>query len=418
MLRTLSRSEIAESRTRRVSVLMLIVLSVLLLAACENGWIRAKGERGALTYYQNKYGVEVDMVSVKTWGDTTAILPTKINQMVFRMSDGSTVLWDREAEQYADTHQAEEILTGLREQLVRPSTEEVLGKDILLSEYTVTSSVFQDYTKAQGDAVFGTYYDGDIRAFAKAERPLLMEYNVVMREAVSEEQGKGFRAQAERLRRKLHPFFSGDEGRIYVLSRNYTGKLIPYRQIRQPEGNRMVRGIGRLDLAEAVHWIENIYIEVMRGVWMTSDEEDFVLKPGDLVMEQIGTGAGLQTLLDERYEALPEVAEENKDGGYHVPDKQHCSKTVVKDEKAPIYRISWSDRARAAQDQYGRLDVCVYLEPEMAEAGRDFWYFSESDKEEFEMHRVLPGATEPFAWSGGNLTEGALYYFGEVEHGE
>ena len=52
MLRTLSRSEIAESRTRRVSVLMLIVLSVLLLAACENGWIRAKGERGALTYYQ------------------------------------------------------------------------------------------------------------------------------------------------------------------------------------------------------------------------------------------------------------------------------------------------------------------------------------------------------------------------------
>lgn len=180
----------------------------------------------------------------------------------------------------------------------------------------------------------------------------------------------------------------------------------------------MVRGIGRLDLAEAVHWIENIYIEVMRGVWMTSDEEDFVLKPGDLVMEQIGTGAGLQTLLDERYEALPEVAEENKDGGYHVPDKQHCSKTVVKDEKAPIYRISWSDRARAAQDQYGRLDVCVYLEPEMAEAGRDFWYFSESDKEEFEMHRVLPGATEPFAWSGGNLTEGALYYFGEVEHGE
>ena len=106
MLRTLSRSEIAESRTRRVSVLMLIVLSVLLLAACENGWIRAKGERGALTYYQNKYGVEVDVVSVKTWGDTTAILPTKINQMVFRMSDGSTVLWDREAEQYADTHQA------------------------------------------------------------------------------------------------------------------------------------------------------------------------------------------------------------------------------------------------------------------------------------------------------------------------
>ena len=112
MLRTLSRSEIAESRTRRVSVLMLIVLSVLLLAACENGWIRAKGERGALTYYQNKYGVEVDVVSVKTWGDTTSILPTKINQMVFRMSDGSTVLWDREAEQYADTHQAEEIGDG------------------------------------------------------------------------------------------------------------------------------------------------------------------------------------------------------------------------------------------------------------------------------------------------------------------
>ena len=94
MLRTLSRSEIAERRTRRVSVLMLIVLSVLLLAACENGWIRAKGERGALTYYQNKYGVEVDVVSVEvtpiacrvaTVGDDGAGLLFQVAGVVYQL---------------------------------------------------------------------------------------------------------------------------------------------------------------------------------------------------------------------------------------------------------------------------------------------------------------------------------------------
>ena len=34
---------------------------------------------------------------------------------------------------------------------------------------------------------------------------------------------------------------------------------------------------------------------------MTSSEEDFVLQPGDLVPEQIGTGTDLQKILDERF---------------------------------------------------------------------------------------------------------------------
>ena len=112
------------------------------------------------------------------------------------------------------------------------------------------------------------------------------------------------------------------------------------------------------------------------------------------------------------------MAEKNKDGIYRVPDKQHCSKTVVKDLDAPVYRILWSDRARAAQDEYGRLDVCIYLEPEMAEAADRLWYFPESDEDEFEMYPVMTETARPDTGVYGDLTEGALYCFGDVGHEE
>ena len=419
MTRTSAEAGKAVSRAKRLAFLILIALSILALTACGNGWIREKGERGALAYYQNKYGEDADVVSAREWGNTTAILPTKINRMVFEMSDGNVVLWDRKTQQYADTRQAEEILTGLREQLVQPATEEALGTEILISDYTATAAVFEDYTASRGVSAFTAYYDGDIYTFAETEKPLLMDYNAVMRESADEdENGTAFKVQAEALRRKLQPFFFGSENRLYILSRDYTGELVQARQIYSPEGNWLVRGVGRLDFDDAVHWIENIYIETMPGVWITSNEEDFVLQPGDLVLEQVGTGADLQKILDERYEALPTVAEKNKDGIYRVPDKQHCSKTVVKDLEAPVYRIVWSDRARAAQDEYGRLEVCVYLEPEMAEAANQLWYFPERDKDAFEMYPVMADTVRPNTGVYGRLTDGALYCFVQAKREE
>lgn len=204
----------------------------------------------------------------------------------------------------------------------------------------------------------------------------------------------------------------GKNSKVCVLSRDYTGELVQYQQIYSPEGNCLVRGIGRLDFDGAVHWTENIYIETIPGVWMTSREEDFVLQPGDFVPEQIGTGADLQKILDARYKALPMEAEENKEGGYHTPDKQHCSKEVVEDLAGPVYRLIWSDRARAAQDEYGRLDVFVCFEPEIAKTANQLWYFPESDEDAFGLHPVMAGAAEPNTGVFGNLTDGALYCFG------
>ena len=406
----------AADRIKRLSFFILAVLFILMLTACENSLIRERGERGALVYYQNKYGEDIDIVSSREWGSTTAILPAKINQMLFEMSDGTTVLWDRKTEQYADTRQAEEILRELREELLRPYTDDALGAEIIASDYTSTAAVFEDYAAVCGRSVFSEYFDGNIRGFAEAEKPILMDYNVVMREpSDDDEQGTVFKAQAENLRLKLQPYFSGQDGRIYVLSRDYTGELVPYRQIISPEGNRFVRGIGRLDFGSSVHWIENVYIEAMPGVWVTSSEEDFVLQTGDIVMEQAGTGADLQEMLDARYEALPMEAEENKDSIYRFPDKKHCSKTVVSNKETPVYRIRWSDRARAAQGPYGIMDVCIYMDPETEEAGETLWYFPESEESAFEMYPVATGAISPDIGEYCQLINGALYYFGEVD---
>ena len=399
---------------KRLSFFLLTILFALTLTACANDRIRIKGERGAVAYYKNKYGEAVEILSSKEWDFTTAILPTKIHRLAFTLSDGNTVLWDCETQQYADTRQAQEILDAMREALIMPVIEESLGEDLLVSDFTAAAPIFESYTESYGVSAFTEYYNGDIRAFAESERPLLMDCNVVIRESSDDdEQGTAFKTQVELLHQKLMPFFSGKDSKVCVLSRDYTGELVPYRQIYSPKGNWLVRGIGRLDFDDAVHWTENIYIETIPGVWMTSSEEDFVLQPGDLVPEQIGTGADLQKILDARYEALPMEAERNKDGGCHVPDKQHCSKEVVKDLADPLYRLIWSDRARAAQDEYGRMDVCVYFEPKIAKTANQLWYFPESDKDAFEMYPVMADAAEPSTGVYGSLTDGALYCFGK-----
>ena len=399
---------------KRLPFFLLTILFALTLTACANDRIRIKGERGAVAYYKNKYGEAVEILSSKEWDFTTAILPTKIHRLAFTLSDGNTVLWNCETQQYADTRQAQEILDAIQEVLIRPAIEETLGEDLLVSDFTAAAPIFESYTESYGVSAFTEYYNGDIRAFAVSERPLLMDCSIVIREpSDDDEQGTAFKTQVELLHSKLMPFFSGKDSKVCVLSRDYTGELVSYRQIYSPKGNWLVRGIGRLDFDDAVHWTENIYIETIPGVWMTSSEEDSVLQPGDLVPEQIGTGADLQKILDARYEALPMEAERNKDGGCHVPDKQHCSKEVVEDLAGPVYRLIWSDRARAAQDEYGRMDVCVYFEPEIAKNANQLWYFPESDEDAFGLYPVMAGAAESNTGVYGNLTDGALYCFGK-----
>ena len=87
---------------KRIFFFLLTILFILTLTACANDRIRKKAERGALAYYQNKYGEAVEILSSKEWGFTTAILPTKIHQLAFTLSDGNTVLWDRETQQFSE----------------------------------------------------------------------------------------------------------------------------------------------------------------------------------------------------------------------------------------------------------------------------------------------------------------------------
>ncbi len=126
----------------------------------------------------------------------------------------------------------------MRKELIRPAIEETLGAELLVSDYMVTDPMFEDYTKSHGVPAFTEYYDGDIRAFAESERPLLMDCNIVIRESSDDdEQGTAFKAKVEMLHRKLHPFCSGDDDKVCVLSRDYTGELVPYRHIYRPEGS-------------------------------------------------------------------------------------------------------------------------------------------------------------------------------------
>ena len=86
-----------------------------------------KGERGALAYYLNKYDEDANVVSARERGNTTAILPAKINRMVMNWTMETSFSGTVRRNRLPNTRQAEETLTDLREQLIHPFTEKVLG---------------------------------------------------------------------------------------------------------------------------------------------------------------------------------------------------------------------------------------------------------------------------------------------------
>ncbi|MCR5810495.1 MAG: hypothetical protein K6G34_03680 [Lachnospiraceae bacterium] len=367
-----------------VSIVLTVGILSLLLTGCNNEDKKHHEEvmKNAEAYFENKYGEKAAINDYYAVGNTGTFGWDMLfaDDYVFEMSDGTKVYWDENGGYYADDKQADEITTAIREKIMAPALAE-LGDEAVVSEYTFNRC---DMDSFKG-MVFRNYFDGDIFAFAKT----------------------GFIAAAS-------PYFSKFGGQIAVASASYEGDLdldtfCYHNATRDP----IARADGYFSLDEGVHWIENVYVEVVPGLDVMWSHYDFVLQPGDVILEQAGTAADLQKMLDDAYYALPVDAERNIKEGHAVdPDQRNEGRKVLVDADASIYQIRYSDRVKEQINKYG-----YYFEFMMdGTIEYPLWHYYTDDDHKRYSHTLFC-AVEP-GESRGNLEdikEYDLLYFGHVE---
>ena len=330
-----------------VSIVLTVGILSLLLTGCNNEDKNHHEEvmKNAEAYFENKYGEKAAINDYYAVGNNGTFGWDMLfaDDYVFEMSDGTKVYWDENGGYYADDKQADEITTAIREKIMAPALAK-LGDEAVVSEYTFNRC---DMDSFKG-MVFRNYFDGDIFAFAKTENLEMRDFKAV----ISEEDFKG---KVERFIAAASPYFSKFGGQIAVASASYEGDLdldtFCYHNV---TGDPIARADGYFSLDEGVHWIENVYVEVVPGLDVMWSHYDFVLQPGDVILEQAGTAADLQKMLDDAYYALPVDAERNIKEGHAVDtDQRNEGRKVLVDADASIYQIRYSDRVKEQINKYG-----------------------------------------------------------------
>ena len=389
-----------------VSIILPVGILSLLLTGCNNEDKNHHEDvvKNAEAYYESKYGEKAAINDYYAVGNSGTFGWNMLfaDDYVFEMSDGTKVYWDENGGYYADDKQADEIVAAIQDSIMAPALAE-LGDDAVVSEYTFNRC---DLDTFKG-IVFRNYFDGDIFAFAKAENLEMRDFTVV----ISEEDFKG---KVERFIADASPYFSKFGGQIAVASASYEGDLdldtICHNAV---IGDPIARADGYFSLDEGVHWIENNYVEVVPSLNVMWSYYDFVLQPGDVTLEQVGTAADLQKMLDDAYYALPVDAERNiKEGRAVDPDQRNEGRKVLVDADAPIYQIRYSDRVKEQINKYG-----YYFEFMMdGTIEYPLWhYYTDDDHKRYSY--TLFCAVEPGESRGSleDIKEDDLLYFGPVE---
>lgn len=380
------------------AALLPVGLSAVLLSGCgKEAAHYEKVEKNAVRYYEKKYGVKTKVEKSYKAGNSGLFGFIGVKDRAYEMSDGTNIYWCDSEEYYADDRQAEEISAALREEIMEPSLKE-LGEDRVVSEYTFNRTGMESFDKV----VFTQYYDGDIIAFAGKEEIHVRDFSVL----ISEDDFKG---KAERFLNATMPFFQKTSGRITVVAKEYEGPR-DLETFRMAEGNPIARAVGTVRFGEKISWIENVYVEVIPGVSVSSDISDLVLEPGDVTFAEAGTAQDLQKMLDDGYYSLPVEAEENKKGGYSVHDQAHERRTVLANKDAVIYQLQFSDRVRERLDSNGKASLYF-----MIDSSQEYplWYYPNDPRFNYSVYQVAaPGKSRgEYEY----IEEGVRLYFGELE---
>ena len=386
-------------RDMRKRVLLAVLLAVCgcLLTGCGDAVHYKAVEKKAASYYKQKYGGrKPEIVDSFKAGNSGLFGYIGVKDRAYELEDGTFIYWDDDEETFADTRQAAEINKALTETIVEPALDAV-GVPVTCANYTFNRTGFDSFD----ESVFTALYEGDIVSYAMKEKPEAYDLRIALRA----ESGFDHEAAVGNFYKALKPYLSGTAEAIVF---EESGDPLPdISDVWYSISSPTVVSTATLDFEDGIRWYRNVYIEVMPGVFMTSDIADFVLEEGDITFKQIGTCADLQKRLDEAYYALPVDAEENKNGGYTVHDQRHEKRVVLDDPASPLYEIQMSERVLERLDSYGKMAVYVRME---RDDGLPLMTALAPDDNSYSVYYVLTGPEDGPRYE--SISPGALFYFG------
>ena len=147
------------------------------------------------------------------------------------------------------------------------------------------------------ECVYREFYDGSIRDYAKKEQIRISDLSVAIT-------AQDFKEKTERFCKALESYSMEGGGEIGVAGEGWQEPL-SLEICQTARGNPNAAAYGMVNFGEGVRWIENVFVEAAPGVVVSSGMYDVVLEPGDVVLEEAGTGQDLQQKLDEAYYSLP-----------------------------------------------------------------------------------------------------------------
>ncbi len=317
-----------------------------MLLGCTDRKHYEDAEKAALRYYKEKYNLEeITIVNSIRAGNSGLFGYVHVRNRAYEMSDGNTVYWNDSLQKLSDTRQAEEITAAFQKEIMDPLFAR-FSFPKKISSYSLNRTQYDSYD----ECVFNTYYDGDINAFLKEEKPVVNDLVIVLETKEQEKCEAEITAFFEALNEKVTGF-----GNAYVLKSGIDDVVNEKMYVDTYAFN--VTADARMDFGKKISWYRQKYIEVTDGVYAASFKRDFTLEEGDIRFEQAGTCADLQKMLDESYEAMPVDAEENAKGGYLVKDRRHENRIVLDDISQPLYRAVFSDRVKKELDSRQTISV-------------------------------------------------------------
>lgn len=275
----------------------LSLVIVLLIAACSVKLINHdKNEKLSIEefkemakeYYENKYNMELQINDIG-YISTGGLISNETKNMYIKVSNGSTIIYIEETKKLYDNRQAKDIINNIEETVLKDVFTNVSGtiniEGIFYDNLKINE--FNIFTK-QGikGSYFNSYYDGEMKKFLENEEVVFEDLRLF---AITDDGSK-----SETIRNKVIDEFKKANIKykksnieLRILTRECYDKYLN-KEYRLPDID-MVGCYAKYILGENEYAYIQKYIEASNGIFVTSNEKDFLLEDNDVVLEECET---------------------------------------------------------------------------------------------------------------------------------
>lgn len=272
-----------------VVVLIIAMGSILLIDREKNEKLSIEDfKKMAKEYYENKYNMELQINEIG-YISTNGLVSNETNDMYIKVSNGSTIIYIEETKKLYDNRQAKEIINNIE--------ETVLDKVFANVSSTINiEGIFYDNIKIndfniftqQGikGSYFSSYYDGDMEKFLANEEVIFDDLRLFV---ICDDSSKTESIKNKVIDELQKSNIKYEESNIElrILTRDCYDKYLN-KEYRLPDID-MTECYAKYILGEKEYSYVQKYIEVTEGIFITSNERDFLLETNDIVLEKCET---------------------------------------------------------------------------------------------------------------------------------